>query len=42
MNNDMEGFGVYTWSDGRIYIGYYKEDKKNGFGIYRWSDGREY
>ena len=36
----MEGVGVYTWSDGRIYEGEYKDDKKHGYGIYTWADQR--
>jgi len=38
----MEGLGKYKWSDGRIFEGEYKNDKKQGFGIYRWVDNREY
>ena len=38
----MHGFGIYTWKDGRVYEGEYKDDKKHGFGIYTWSDGRRY
>jgi hypothetical protein len=38
----MDGYGIYTWKDGRKYEGHYKDDKKNGFGIYIWADGRTY
>ena len=38
----MERMGVYTWSDGRSYLGEYKDDKKHGYGIYKWNDGRLY
>ena len=38
----MEGKGVFTWSDGRSFLGQYKDDKKDGFGIFRWPDGRKY
>ena len=38
----MEGMGVYTWADGRCYMGEYKDDKKHGYGIYKWVDGRIY
>lgn len=38
----MDGFGEYRWTDGRIYSGEYREDKKHGYGIYKWVDGREY
>ena len=34
----MHGKGIYTWSDGRKYQGYYLNDKKHGFGIYTWAD----
>ena len=38
----MEGVGIYTWNDGRVYEGEYKDDKKHGYGIYQWADGRKY
>ena len=38
----MDGFGQYTWADGRRYKGEYKDDKKHGYGEYIWADGREY
>ena len=41
-SNIMNGFGVYTWKDGRTYEGYYIDDKKHGFGVYTWSDQKRY
>ena len=38
----MNGYGIYTWKDGRKYEGEYAMDKKQGHGIYTWSDGRKY
>ena len=38
----MDGFGIYTWQDGRKYEGQYKKDKKHGNGVYTWADGRKY
>jgi hypothetical protein len=38
----MDEFGIYTWQDGRMYEGFYKEDKKHGFGVYTWSDLKRY
>ena len=38
----MNGEGVYTWKDGRKYIGCYKLDKKDGYGEFYWPDGRIY
>ena len=38
----MDGHGKFEWPDGRIYIGEYKEDKKDGEGEYEWPDGRKY
>ena len=38
----MDEFGIYTWQDGRMYEGFYKEDKKHGFGVYTWSDKKRY
>ena len=36
----MNNMGVYTWNDGRSYMGEYKDDKKEGYGVYTWNDGR--
>ena len=38
----MEGHGVFTWSDGRKYVGDYKDDQKHGNGVFTWPDGRCY
>ena len=38
----MDGMGKYEWSDGRTYLGEYKQDKKHGYGLYKWADGRKY
>ena len=38
----MEGFGVFTWPDGRKYEGEYMNDKKEGTGVFSWPDGRKY
>ena len=32
----MHGYGEFKWADGKKYIGYYINDKKEGFGIYYW------
>jgi hypothetical protein len=32
----MNGYGEFYWKDGKIYVGYYLNDKKEGFGIYYW------
>ena len=34
--NNMHGYGEYTWEDGRTYKGQYEDDKKQGFGVYEW------
>ena len=36
----MHGFGVYKWTDGRLYEGEYQNDKKQGHGRYVYADGR--
>ena len=41
MNNKMHGHGVFTWSDGRRYVGEYRNDLKDGWGIYI-SNGKKY
>ena len=38
----MDDFGIYTWQDGRMYEGFYRDDKKHGYGIYTWSDQKKY
>lgn len=38
----MDGTGKFTWSDGRKYVGSYKNDKKDGNGVFTWPDGRKY
>ena len=38
----MNGFGRFTWPDGRIYHGEYFNDKKHGTGSFIWSDGKRY
>ena len=38
----MNGYGVYTWADGMIYEGEFKDDKKNGHGIFTWADGSKF
>jgi len=38
----MNGYGVFTWPDGRKYDGNYVEDKKEGRGKFTWPDGKEY
>jgi hypothetical protein len=32
----MDGEGVFTWTDGRVYKGGYKNDKKQGYGVFTW------
>lgn len=36
----MHGKGTFNWTDGRSYVGEYKEDKKCGYGEFFWQDGR--
>ena len=38
----MDGFGIFTWNDGRRYEGQFKNDKKEGFGKLTCPDGRVY
>jgi hypothetical protein len=32
----MHGKGLFTFKDGRKYVGDYKEDKKDGYGVFEW------
>lgn len=36
------GYGVFTWPDGRRYEGEWRKGKENGYGILSWPDGRRY
>lgn len=38
----MQGKGVFTWPDGRKYVGDYQNDQKHGIGTFTWQDGRVY
>jgi hypothetical protein len=38
----MSGQGVFTWADGRKYVGEYLKDKKHGNGEFNWPDKRKY
>ena len=38
----FDGFGEYYWSDGRIYVGYWSENKMNGIGEFHHRDGSIY
>lgn len=38
----MNGFGHFTWNDGRSYVGQYKINLKEGEGEFTWPDGRSY
>lgn len=38
----MNGYGIYSWKDGRLYEGFYRDDKKHGYGVYTWSDQKKY
>lgn len=33
-NDKKEGFGIYTWADGRQYHGMWKDGKQHGEGKY--------
>ncbi|CAD8060673.1 unnamed protein product [Paramecium primaurelia] len=34
-NNLFDGYGVYKWSDGKVYEGGWKEGKRHGYGKYQ-------
>ena len=33
---------MYTWENGKQYIGDWKQNKMDGFGIFKWIDGKRY
>ena len=42
-NGEMDGIGIYIWSDNdEYYYGQWKKDKKDGKGYYVWADGYIY
>lgn len=40
--NCVNGFGTYTYTDGRKYVGAWKNGKKEGQGTYTWPYGDKY
>ena len=36
----MQGYGTFTWPDGRKYVGEYYDDMKQGNGTFEWPDSR--
>jgi hypothetical protein len=37
VDNVKQGYGLYTWNDGRVYDGQFAQDLKNGFGTMKWA-----
>ena len=42
IDNEISGYGVYKWIDGREYIGYWLDNKMHGEGTLKWPDGKCY
>ena len=38
----INGYGTYTYADGRQYVGGWKDDKPHGQGTLTFADGRQY
>jgi hypothetical protein len=38
----MDGYGEFSWQDGKKYIGFYSNDKKEGFGIFYWQSSQKF
>ena len=36
------GYGIFTFPDGRKYVGESKDNKKHGQGAFTWASGAEY
>lgn len=39
MNDKREGSGVFTWKDGRVYDGDWRDGKQHGKGVFIKVDG---
>ena len=42
LENNINGYGTYKWSNQSQYIGEWKINKMDGNGVFTWSDGRKY
>lgn len=42
MRIKISGIGIYSWLDGRMYKGEWKDNNMDGYGVYQWRDGRKY
>lgn len=42
MNDKREGHGMYRWSNGDVYTGYWKNGKMHGRGRKEMADGSVY
>jgi hypothetical protein len=40
-SDQMSGFGVMHWRDGRRYHGTFSNDDFHGEGVFEWPDGRK-
>ena len=40
--NEIQGFGKYSWPDGKTYEGQWKSNKMHGEGLLLWKDGKSY
>ena len=38
----MNGFGKFTWRDGKLYEGEFKDGLKHGSGVHTWPEGKSY
>jgi hypothetical protein len=38
----MDGYGEFSWQDGKKYLGFYSNDKKDGFGIFYWKSSDKF
>ena len=38
----MDGFGIFKWASGRVYVGDWIADNKDGVGILSFKGGNEY
>lgn len=40
--NNIDGYGIYYFCDGRKYIGQWENNQMHGYGEFTWKEGKKY